>query len=93
MPFHQLEPGAPVQLLGELARARPDIARAVHPRLRRRLQLVVDVDPLRVIGREHVRLDAVRREVRGELQRTLHAAAARRREVHRHEQELHALRW
>ena len=61
----------------------------MDPCLRRRLQLVVDVNPFRIVGREHVRLDPVRGQVGRELQRALHTAAARRREVHRHEQDLH----
>ena len=42
----------------------------------------------REVRREHVRLDPERREVRRELQRPLDAAAAARREVARHEQDL-----
>ena len=84
-----LEPLRPVQLLRRLAALRPHVARAVHPGERRRHQLVVAVDPLRIVGREHVRLDPELRQVRGELQRPLHAAAARGREVHRHEEHLH----
>ena len=84
-----LEPLRAVQLLGGLAPFRPEVAGAVHPGERRRRQLVVAVDPLRVVGREHVRLDPELRQVRRELQRTLHAAAPGRREVHRDEEDLH----
>src|SRR5439155_36345 len=66
----------PVQLLRQLPPARADEADAVHPRLRPRRQLVVAVQPLRVLRREHVRLDAEAREVRRELERPLDAAAA-----------------
>ena len=78
-----------VQLLRRQAALRAEIARAVHPGLRRHGQLGVAVDPLRVVGREHVRLDPERRQVRRELERSLHAAAAGGREVERHEQHLH----
>ena len=67
----------PVQLLGRLAAFRAEVARAMHPGERRRLKLVVAVDPLRVVRREHVRLDPELRQVRRELERPLHAAAAR----------------
>ncbi len=78
-----------VQLLGRLAPLRAEVARAMHPRERRRLQLVVAVDPLRIVRREHVRLDPEARQVRRELERPLDAAAAGRREVHRDEEDLH----
>ena len=78
-----------VQLLGGLPPLRPEVARAVHPGLRRQRQVGVGVHPLRVVGREHVRLDPEPGEVRGELQRALDARAARRREVEGDEQELH----
>ena len=84
-----VEATATVQHLHGPASLRPEVARAMDPGLRRRLQLVVDVNPLRIVGREHVRLDAERREVRGELQRALYPASARGRVVHRHEQDLH----
>src|SRR5262249_3891098 len=58
----------------------------------RRRQLVVAVDPLRVLRRQHVRLDPELGEVRGELQRALDAAAAGGREVERDEQHLHERR-
>ncbi len=83
------EPARAVELLGRPPTFRPDVARAVHPGLRRRDQLVVAVDPLRVVGREHVRLDPERRQVRRELQRSLNARAAGRRPVHRDEQDFH----
>ena len=83
-----LEPGLAVQLLRRQAPARPEVAHAVHPRLRRRQQLVVHVHPPRIVRCEDVRLDPERGQVRRELQRTLHAAAARRREVERHEENL-----
>ena len=78
-----------VQFLRRPASPRPEVAHAVHPRLRRRQQLVVHVDPLRVVRCEHVRLDPERGQVRRELQRALHAAAARRREVERDDEDLH----
>ena len=84
-----LEAVGGTQLLGGLACSRAQVARAMDPRLRRRPQLRVPMHPLRVVGRQHVRLDAERREVLGELERALHASTARRREVHRHEQDLH----
>jgi hypothetical protein len=49
------------QLFGRKPRLRPQVARAMDERLRRRPQLVVSVQPLRVVGREHVRLDPERR--------------------------------
>ena len=88
-----LEPLLAVQLLGGLAALRPEVARAVHPGLRRHAQVGVLVDPLRVVGREHVGLDPERRQVLRELERPLDAAAARRRPVERDEQQLHARRW
>jgi hypothetical protein len=65
---------------------------AVNPRLGRRLKLVVAVDPLRVVGSEHMRLDPERRQVRGRLQRALDAGAAGGREVQGDDQDLHRLR-
>ena len=88
-----LEPLPAVELLGRLPALRPEVAGPVHPGERRRLQLVVAMNPLRVVRREHVRLDPEARQVSGELQRPLHAAASRRREVHGHEEDLHAERW
>ena len=84
-----LEAGRAVQLLRGLAALRAEIARAVHPREHRRKRLVVTMDPLRVVGREHMRLDPELGQVGRELERALHAATARRREVHRDEQDLH----
>ena len=84
-----LEPVRGAQLLGRLARARAEVAHTVHPGLRRHEQVRIAVHPLRVLGREHVGLDAERRQVLRELQRALHAAAARGREVHGDEQHLH----
>jgi hypothetical protein len=55
-----LEPVRGTKLLGRLAPARADVARAVDPGLRRHAQLGIPVHPLRVVGREHVRLDAER---------------------------------
>ena len=86
----QRQPCLAVELLGRLASLRAEVARPVHPRLRRHAQPFVAVDPLRVVGSENVGLDAERRQVLGELERTLNAAAARRREVQRDEQHLHA---
>ena len=74
----ELHPGAAVLLVGDPPAARPDVARAVHPRLRRQRQVGVDVHPLRVVRREHVRLDPERGQMARELQRSLHAARRRR---------------
>ena len=73
------------QLLRRTAGARPDVAHAVDPRLRRQLELLVRHGAGHV-RREHVGLDPERREVRRELERPLDAASAARREVARHEQ-------
>ena len=78
-----------VQLLGRLPALRAEIAGAMHPRERRRLQLVVAVDPFRVVRGEHVGLDPEARQVRRELERPLDSAAAGRREVHRDQQDFH----
>jgi hypothetical protein len=83
------EAGGAVQLLRRLAPLGPEVARAVHPREGRRLEVVVDVDPLRIVGSEHVRLDPEFRQVCRKLERPLHAAAAGGREVHRDEEDLH----
>ena len=89
LPLVALEPRRAVQLLGRLAAARADELHAVHPRERRRRQVVVAVHPLRVVGREHVQLDPEPGQMRRELERPLHAAAARGREVQRDEEHLH----
>ena len=81
--------GGRAELLGRLSRLRADVARAVDPGLRRHAELGIPVDPLGIVRGEDVRLDAERGQVLRELERALHAAAARRREVHRHEQHLH----
>ena len=78
-----------VQLLGRAAAFRAYVARAMDPRLRRWLELVVTVHPLRVVRRQHVRLDAQLGEMGCELQRPLDAAAARGREVERDDQDFH----
>src|SRR5205085_3280109 len=80
-------------LLGEesLRRAaglRPHVADAVDPRLRRQLELCVRRSRARDLRREHMRLDAERRQVRRELERPLDATPAARREVACHEQDL-----
>ena len=49
-----------VKLVRKLAGARPEIAGAVDPRLRRRNEIRVGVDPLRIVRGQDVRLDAVR---------------------------------
>ena len=85
-----LEPLLAVQLLGGLAPLRADVAGAVHPRLRRLAEVGVLVDPLRVVRRQHVRLDPERGQVLRELERSLDAAAAGRRPVERDEQQFHA---
>ena len=79
-----------VELLRREATLGPDVADAVDPRLSRRDEVVVTVNPLGVVGREHVRLDPEAGQVRRELERPLDAAAARGREVQRHEQHFHA---
>ena len=53
------------------------------------VQLVVSRNPLRVVRGEHMRLDPELREMRGQLQGTSDPAAARGREVHRHEEHPH----
>jgi len=80
------------QLLRVQPRFGPEVAGAVDERLGRRAQLVVAVQPLRVVGREDVRLDPERGQVRRQLQRPLNAAPAGGREVHGHEQNLHLKR-
>ena len=65
----------PVQLLGRQAPLGPDVLRAVHLDVRRDRELVVAVEPLRVVGREHVHLEA---EV-GQMTRRASSAARRRR--------------
>ena len=60
----------------------------MDPRLRRQLELLVRRRRARHVRREHVRLDPERRQMRRELQRPLHASAAARRKVERHEQDL-----
>src|SRR5439155_909383 len=70
------EPFLGAQQLRRLEPARADVARAVHPRLRRQRQLGVGVHPLRIVRREHVRLDPVRRQLARELERPVYAVAA-----------------
>jgi hypothetical protein len=53
------------------------------------MQLLVAVEPLRVVRREHVRLYPERREMGRGLQRALNAAPACRREIHGHEEDFH----
>ncbi len=84
-----LEAVGRAQLLGGLPRARAEVPRAMDPGLSRHAQVGIAVDPLRVVGREDVGLDAERRQVLRELERSLHPSAAGGREVHRHEQHLH----
>ena len=83
------EPLGRAELLRRFPRAWADVAHTMDPRLGRDAQVGVAVHPLRVVGREHVGLDAERREVLRELERPLHASSARGREVHRHEEHLH----
>ena len=78
-----------VELLGRLAADRAEVARPVHPRLRRHAQRLVTMDPLRVVGGEHVRLDPERGKVLGQLQGTLHSSTAGRGKVEADEQHLH----
>src|SRR5439155_10160639 len=87
-----LEPRGPVQLVGRPAAPRSDETRAMDPSERRHREMLVAVNPLWVVGCEYVRLDPERGQMRRELERPLHSAAARRREVHRHEEDLHAAR-
>ena len=75
------------QLLRRTAGARPDVAHAMDPGLRRQLELIVG-DRAGHVRCEHVGLDPERREVRRELERPLNAASAARRKVARHEQNL-----
>ena len=82
-------PSAARELLRGLPRPWAEVAGAMNPRLCGHAQLGVGVHPLRVVGSEHVRLDAERGQVLRELERALHPPAACRREVHRHEQHLH----
>jgi hypothetical protein len=88
-----LQASRPVQLVGGTPAARTDVAGAVHPGLRRRLEVVVTVDPPGVVRCEHVGLDPERRQVGRELERTLHAASTGRGPVHGHEENLHRRRW
>ena len=78
-----------VELLGRLAADRAEVARPVHPRLGRHAERLVAMDPLRVVGREHVRLDPERGQVLGQLQGTLHSSTAGRGKVEADEQHLH----
>ena len=84
-----IEPVGGGELLRGLPRPWAEVAGAMNPRLCGHAQLGIGVHPLRVVRREHVRLDAERGQVLRELERALHAPAARGREVHRHEQHLH----
>ena len=84
-----IEPVGGGELLRGLPRPWAEVASAMNPRLCGHAQLGIGVHPLRVVRREHVRLDAERGQVLRELERALHAPAARGREVHRHEQHLH----
>ena len=83
------EPLGRAEFLRRFPRAWTDVAHTMDPRLGRDAQVRVAVHPLRVVGREDVGLDAECREVLRELERPLHASAARGREVHRHEEHLH----
>src|SRR5581483_4961772 len=93
LPGEPLETLRAVQLLGGLATRRADVPDAMDPRERRRLQLVVAVDPLRVVRREHVRLDAELGQVGRELERSLYSSATGGREVEADDQGLHPSRW
>ena len=84
-----VEAGRAVQLLGRAAALGADVPRPVDPRLRRWLQLVVAMDPLRIVRCKHVGLDAQLGQMGRELQRPLDTAAARRREIERDDQHLH----
>lgn len=53
-----------------------------------RLELFIAMEPAWIIGGEHVRFDPLR-ELRRDLQRSLHADTAGRREVETHDQNLH----
>ena len=69
--------------------ARPEISRAMYPDGRRRLERFIAMEPAWIIGGEHVRFDPKLRELRRDLQRSLHADTAGRREVETHDQNLH----
>src|ERR671922_288661 len=56
-----LDPREAVELVGGEPSLRADVADAVHPGLRGWGEVVVAVHPLRVVRREHVRLDPERR--------------------------------
>ncbi len=78
-----------LQLLGRQLGARPEVARAVHLRVGRDVQLVVARKPLGIVRREHVRLDPEVGQVSRQLQGSSDPTAAGRGEVHRHEQHSH----
>src|SRR6185295_10577863 len=61
LPRQAVETLPTVKLVRKLAGARPEIAGAVDPRLRRRNEVRVGVDPLRIVRGQDMRLDAVRR--------------------------------
>ena len=82
-----LEPVRAVQLLRRSPAARADVARAVHPGLRRRRQLVVACTHFGSSGASTCVSMPSGGQVGRELERPLHAAAARGREVERDEQE------
>ena len=69
----------------------PAVARTMHRRLRRDVggEARVDGAPLRIVGSQHVDIDAELREVTAELEHALHAPAACGREVERHDQDAH----
>ena len=85
-----LEALGAVKLVRRPLAGRPDVLRAMDPRLRRRDELVVPVHPLGVVRGEDMRLDPVARQMRRQLERPLDASAAGRREVQGDEQDLHA---
>ncbi len=89
LPQHAIEPLKPMQLLPREPPAGADVAHAVHRRLRRHRELVVAVEPLRVVRREDMGLDPELRQVGRELQRPADTAAAGGWEVHRDEQHPH----
>ena len=76
-----------VRFVGDFRAADRDFAERIG--VADRLELVVPVHPLRIVGREDVCLDPERRQVRGRLQGALNAPAPRGREVERDNQHLH----
>ena len=79
----------PVELLTRPSRRRADVPGPVNDDSLGLAQGVVPLHPFRPRGRKHVDLEAEPRKLAGKLERTLDAGPARRRPVHRDEQEPH----